>query len=139
MFSRKLDVGDRTKLFDYSLKSRYKELPSFITDQTLDKAARDALVSYMSGTYTMTPSELLRWTLKLRPEGIDNQPNVENLNAFINRVWTGKNKYVVDPKGWYFKSRMPFQKETFHNLDIAKGKQDLLETVKQYRDKEKGC
>ena len=25
------------------------------------------------------------------------------------------------------------------NLDIAKGKQDLLETVKQYRDKEKGC
>ena len=83
----------------------------------------------------MTPADLYRWTMKLRPEGIDNMPNINNLNEFINTIWRGSDKYAVDPSQWFFRSRHPFKNESYHNMDIGGEITSLLEIIKRrFRD-----
>ena len=68
-------------------------------------------------------------------------PNINDLDVFINNVWQGSTKYNVDPSSWYFKSRLPFQGKTYHNLDKIGKPTNLLEQMRNTYDpaRKGGC
>ena len=135
----------RENVFDYSLRDSFHELPAFLKadNVSVNEKARDILLSYINGSYFMSPADVYKWTIGLgrgKGESLINQPNITDVNSFVSQMWKGATKYKIDPQGWHFKSREVFLNETYHNLDKSRIQNDL---VKEFQNKFKkiieGC
>ena len=120
---------------DFNIMSLPDVLPKFATQHkidgtTLNQPAKQILMSYLNGTYFMSPIELYRMTLNLRKGSLGADPAPDYASQFIRKAWEGSEGYMIDPSGNWQIAKKTFRNESYEHMEYNRGKnmyQDALD------------
>ena len=126
--------GTKRAKNDFDILSMPDVIPKWVETADLNLKAKEIMMSYMTGSYALSPIELYRLTLGLGNTSMNKMPDPSTIRNRIEPLWMGRDGFEVSNRGEWWIPKKSIRDRINEHSDRGRAK-DMKESMQEAIDK----